>query len=187
MNKTVKIILSIAIVGLVVMLGYFFAARETNIFSPTPKVPASISFQETGEGCGDIFVYKINKDDTAGISVGANKDALNLSTTAKTFEIEEANISDLSIKLRMGKNIGFMYCNDAIDPNQPEYKTLLGKTGEVTISISKIDESQQEGNRNYTATVILKNIHFVEENGNNSDVVIDKLIFRDIRVGWWPG
>jgi len=187
MNKTAKIILSIAIVGLVVVLGYFLVARKTNIFSPILKMPVSISFQETGEGCGDVFVYKINKDDTAGISVGANKDVLNLSTTAKTFEIEETNISDLRIELRMGENVGFMYCNDAIDPNQPEYKTLLGKTGEVTISISDIDESQQEGNRNYTATVILKDIHFVEKNGNNSDIIIDELIFRDIRVGWWPG
>jgi hypothetical protein len=63
----------------------------------------------------------------------------------------------------------------------------LGKSGKVIITISDVDESQPVWNRNYTATVILKDVHFVEENGNNSDVIIDELIFKDVRVGWLPG
>ena len=174
------------IVGLAVVFGYFFAAKKyPNIFSPTPKAPASISFQETGRGCGNIFVYKVNKDDTAGISVSARKEKLNFSSTEKTFEIGKSD--SLNVEILAGDKITRLYCNDAVDPNQPKSKKLIGKSGKATISISDIDESQPRWNRNYTATVILKDVHFVEENGNNSDVIIDELIFRDVRVGWLPG
>ncbi|AKM83416.1 hypothetical protein A2422_00915 [Candidatus Woesebacteria bacterium RIFOXYC1_FULL_31_51] len=185
MNKTTKTTLLIAIVGLVAILGYFFVARKTNVFSPTPKVPASISFQEIGGGCSNIFVYKINSNNTAGISVYAIKEKLNLSTMEKTFEIGKTD--GLSVEILIGDKIKMLYCNDAVDPNQPKSKKLIGKTGKAIISISKIDESQSAWNRNYTTTVILKDVRFVEENGNDSDITVDELIFRKIRVGWLPG
>ncbi len=87
MNKTTKIILVIIVVGLIAFLGYFFGVKKNSVFSPTPKLPTTITFQETGGGCANIFVYKINDNDTVGISVSARKEKLNLSTTEKTFEI----------------------------------------------------------------------------------------------------
>ena len=156
--------------------------------TPTPKIATqniSNIFQNESGGCSNIFVYKTNKDNTTGISVSANKDKLKLSTTQKTFNTE--GIDGLEVKLLMGQNIKSLYCNDAVDPNQPKSKKLIGKSGKATISISNVDESQPVWNRNYTATVILKDVHFVEENGNNSDVIIDELIFKDVRVGWLPG
>ena len=185
MNKTAKIILFTVIVGLAAVFGDFFAARKTNIFSPAPKAPANISFQETGRGCGNIFVYKINKDDTAGISVSAKKEKLNFSSTEKTFEIGKSD--GLNVEILVGDKIARSYCNDALDPDQPKSKKLIGKSGKATISISDIDETQPRWNRNYTATVILKDARFVEENGNDSVIIIDRLIFKDIKVGWLPG
>jgi len=185
MNKTAKTILLIVIVGLVAIFGYFLIARKTNILSPSPKVPATITFQETSGGCGNIFVYKINKEDTAGISVSARKEKLNFSSAEKTFEIGRTD--GLNVEILVGDKIARLYCNDVLDPDQPKSKKLVGKTGKAIISISKIDESQPEWNRNYTATVILKDVHFVEENGNNSDITVEELIFKDIRVGWLPG
>ncbi len=185
MNQKNKTILSIVIVGLVAILGYFFIARKTNVFPPAPKVPASITFQEAGGGCSNIFVYKINKDDTTGISVFARQEKLNLSTTEKTFEIGKTD--GLSVEILIGDKIKMLYCNDVVDPNQPKSKKLIGKTGKAIVSISKVDESQPVWNRNYTATVILKDVRFVEENGNDSDIIIDELIFKDVRVGWLPG
>ena len=185
MNKTIKIILYVIIVILIVVLGYFFVARKTNVFSPTPKVPPSITFQETGGGCGNIFVYKINKDDTAGISVSARKEKLNFSTTEKTFEIGKTD--GLDVEIIVGDKIARLYCNDVLYPDQPKSKKLIGKSGKAIISISSIDKSQPEWNKNYTATVILKNVRFTEENGNNSDIIVDELIFKDIRVGWLLG
>ena len=185
MNKTIKIILLIVVVGLTAELGYFFAVRKTSVFSPVPKMSTSISFQETSGGCGNILVYKINDDDTAGISVSARKEELNLSTTEKTFEIGKTN--GLNVEILIGDKIAMLYCSDVLYPDQPKFKQLTGKSGKAIISISKIDESQPEWNGNYTATVILKNVHFVEESGNNSDITVDGIIFKDVRVGWLAG
>jgi hypothetical protein len=185
MNKTTKIILIIIVVGLIVFLGYFLGVKKNSIFSPTPKLPTTITFQETGGGCANIFVYKINDNDTAGISVSARKEKLNLSTTERTFEI--GKIDGLNVEILVGEKIRQLYCNDVLYPDQPKPKKLIGKSGQAIISISEIDESQPEWNRNYTATVILKDVHFSEESGNDSDITIGELIFKDIRVGWLPG
>jgi hypothetical protein len=186
------------IVVLVGAVGYFVFVKKSipaiqqtqtpTSQTPTPKiVTQSISniFQSESGGCSNIFVYKTNKDNTTGISVSANKDKLKLSTAQKTFNIE--GIDGLEVELLMGQDIKSLYCNDALDLYQPKPKKLLGKSGKVIITISDVDESQPVWNRNYTATVILKDVHFVEENGNNSDVIIDELIFKDVRVGWLPG
>lgn len=185
MNKTVKIILLVIVVVLIAALGYFFVARKTNVFFPTPKVPASITFQETGGGCGNIFVYKVNNDDTAGISVSARKEKLNFSTAEKTFEIGKTD--GLNVEILVGDKITRLYCTDVLYSDQPKSKKLIGKSGKAIISISKIDESQPEWNRNYTVTVILKDARFTEKNGGSSDITIGELIFKDIRVGWLPG
>ena len=153
--------------------------------TPAPKLPTTISFQETGDGCGNIFVYKINSTDTAGISVSASKEKLNLSTTDKNFEVGKTD--GLKVEILAGEKIRQLYCNDVSYLDQPKPKKLIGKSGQAIISISKVDESQPEWNRNYTATVILKDIHFTEENGNDSDITIGELIFKDISVGWLPG
>ena len=195
---------NIVLIGVVVVLvgvvGYFAFLKKSEPVAeqaltptptsqtPTPKIATqniSNIFQSESGGCSNIFVYKTNKDNTTGISVSANKDKLKLSTAQKTFNTE--GIDGLEVKLLMGQNIKSLYCNDVVDPNQPKFKKLIGKSGKATISISDVDESQPVWNRNYTATVILKDVHFVEENGNNSDVIIDELIFRDVRVGWLPG
>lgn len=193
-----NIILVAVIVVLVGAVGYFVFVKKSiptiqqtqtpTSQTPTPKIATqSISniFQSENGGCSNIFVYKTNKDNTTGISVSANKDKLKLSTAQKTFNI--GGVDGLEVELLMGQNIKSLYCNDAMDPNQPKSKKLIGKSGKATISISDIDESQPVWNRNYTATVILKDVHFVEENVNNSDIIIDELIFKDVRVGWLPG
>ena len=191
-----NIVLIIVIVAIVALGGYFVFSKKSEPVAqqptPTPtqtttptKVPVFIAFQETGHGCSNIFVYKINSNDTVGISVYAIKEKLNLSTTEKTFEIGKTD--GLNVEILIGDKIRMLYCNDAVDPNQPKSKKLVGKTGKAIISISKIDESQPKWSSNYTATVILKDVHFIEENGNNSDVTVDELIFKDIRVGWLPG
>ncbi len=187
MNKTVKTILLIGVIGVVVVPVSFFVARKMNLLSPASKVPTptSITFQETGGGCGNIFVYKINTDDTVGISVSAIKEKLNFSNTEKTFEIGQTD--GLNVEILVGDTIAQLYCNDVVYTDQPKPKKLIGKSGKAVISISKIDESQPEWNRNYTATVMLKGVRFTEEDGSNSDILIDELTFKDIRVGWFPG
>lgn len=142
-------------------------------------------FQESGGGCGSIFVYKVNSDGTVGISVSARQDKLGLSTQEKTFEVGKTD--GLNIEILMGQNIADQYCTDIVYPDQPNFKRLIGKSGKAIIAISSIDESQPAWNRNYTTTVILKDVRFVDENDNNSDITVDELFFKDIRVGQLDG
>ncbi len=185
MNKTAKTTLLIVIVGLVAVLGYFFVARKTNVFSPTLNLPTNITFQETGGGCGNIFVHKINNDDTAGISVSVTKEKLNLSPAEKTFEIGKTD--GLNVVILVGEKIAQWYCTDIFYPNQPEPKKLVGISGKAIISISDADKSKPEWSGNYTATVILKDVQFSDDTGSISDITIGELIFKDIQVGWLPG
>ena len=181
MKKT-KTIFFVFII-LITVFGYFFVSRE--IGSSAFKLPVSFSFQENSAGCGNIFVYKINNDDTVGISVSAGKEKLNLSTIEKTFEV--AKTEDLSIEILVGKNIERLYCNDIFDPDQPKPKKLIGKSGLAIISISNDNKSKPDGSEEYKATVTLKNVHFFNDNGTESNIVIDELIFKDVTVGWYAG
>ncbi len=182
MNKKVIIVV---IVGMVVVFGYFFVREKPNIFAPILKLSTSIIFQETGGGCGDIFVYKINNDHTASISVSANKEKLNFSTTEKTFEIGKSD--GLRVEIRIGEKYAHFYCTDVLPPTQLTIRKLFGKSGKAIISISDVDKSKPQWIGNYTATVILKDIHFVDDKGIDSDIVVDELIFKDVGVGWYPG
>lgn len=185
MNKTTKIVFVIIAIILIAFTIYSFKVKENNIFSSTTKLPTSITFQETSRGCSNFFVYKVNSDNTIGISVNANKEKLNLSTTEKTFEIGKTD--GLEVQLLIGEKIEHLYCNDVSYPDQQKPKKLIAKNGQAIISISKIDESQPEWNQNYTATVILKNVHFIKKDNINSNTTIDYLIFKDVIVGWLPG
>jgi hypothetical protein len=110
---------------------------------------------------------------------------LNLSTKSKTFEVGKTD--GLDIEILTGEKILQFYCNDAIDPYRLKPKKLMGRSGQAIISISKIDESKPKWNRSYTATVVLKNIRFLEEDGADPGVTIEELIFENVRVGWLPG
>ena len=175
MSKTIKTVLSAIIVVLIATFGYFFRS--------TP--PTSISFQETSDGCLGVFVYKINKDDTVGISVDARKEELKLSTTAQTFEVGKTD--GLEVEILVGEQIKRLYCDDVSYLDQLEPRQLIGKSGEAIISISGIDKSKPEEGKLYTATVILRNVRFSDYKGSNSYITVDELIFKDVLVGWSIG
>ncbi len=160
----------------------------------TQKPPATIPaqeisniFQSNARGCGNIFVYKTNQDDTTGISVDADLDKLKLSTTSQTFNLGE--VDGLEVELLIGLNSGIrgFYCNDVDDGYTPDPTKMFGKKGQVTITITDFDRTAPVWDRNYNATVILNNIDFMEENGVESSVTVDHLLFEDVRVGWLPG
>lgn len=145
----------------------------------------TLAFQDESRGCANAFVYKINKDNTVGISVWADKERLNLSTYDKTFEIGKTN--DLRVEILQGESISSHYCNDVVYPDKSIPKKLIGKSGKAIINISKDDKSLPEWNRDYKTTIILKDVHFSYEKGNDSDIFIDILFFKDVNVGWMPG
>ncbi len=157
-----------------------------------PKLAKNITFQKIGRGCNNFFVYKISEisnDIPLGIAVSAQRAELGLSTKEKTFDVGKT--SGLSVMIYMGESrFGTVagafsgYC--ANFPINSGFKTLVGQGGTATISISNIVQSKirpSVWNEEYTVTVVLKNVHFVDDSGNDSDIIVDKLIFENIRVG----
>jgi len=179
MNKTPKIILLIVICFFVVIVTYLFLAKKTNLPLPIPTVSQKLNFKDISGGCGKVFVYKITTDDSTGISVSADAKKLNLSAEGKTFEI--GNTEGLNVEILMGERIGRLYCNDVVYSDQQEPKKFIAKSGRVIISIADAGKDP-ELSGNYKTTVILNDVRF-----NDSDIVIDELIFKDVRVGWYPG
>lgn len=184
MNKT-KIVFLIFIIVILLVLGYIFVIEKTNIFiQPSKLPPGNITFNEIAGGCGDIFVYKINNDDTAGISVWAVKEKLNISATEKTFKVGKTD--GLNVEVFMGDKIRTLYCSD-LDYGQDrhELKKLIGTSGEATIFTSDINDPNSRMPGNYTATIILKDVHFSDEKGIGSDFVVNETTFKNVRVGWY--
>ena len=177
-----NIVLVVVIVIVIGVVGYFAFVKKSPQVVQQTTTPI---FQDESGGCGNIFVYKIDKDNTIGISVYANKERLSLFISDKTFEIGKTN--DLRVEILQGEDIRFHYCNDVANNDKPVPKKLTGKSGEAIISTSKVDESLPVWNRNYKTTVILKDVHFSDKKGNDSDIFIDTLIFKDVNVGWLPG
>ncbi len=195
MNQIRKIIIIIAVVVLVTALGYIGymnITTELNIVSLFLKFPKNITIQETNtsKGCGDIFVYKVNDDDTVGISVSARSNILNLTTIKKSFEIGKTDGLNVELQIR-GRKVARTYCTDVGYSNQKKSSRLTGKYGTAIISISNYAElppgSKKRNPNGYKTTVILKDVSFIDENGNDVDITIGEQIFKDVQVGWYPG
>jgi hypothetical protein len=164
MNEIIIIIFLIIAIG---ALAFFWHSKKNKV----------LNFQKSGKGCGNIFVYKVNNSDTQGITVRADREILHLSTTPKNFDIGETE--GLLVKVSIGEKVSLYYCNDVMPAYSTLQEELIAESGQATISISEVNSKPNE---QYTATVILKNVYF-----KNSKINIDKLIFKDIVVGWLPG
>ena len=185
MTKIPKIITLIIVAGLIFGAGYFFL-KNPYFPLPTPKLPQKFVFQNEANGCANIFLYKISEDDTIGISVSAKGDTLHLSKQEKTFEIGKTD--GLNVEILVGQKIAQLYCNDVLYLDQPKPRKLIGKSGTATISLGdNVEWSAPNWERGYKATINLSNVHFSDENGQDINVILDNLIFKDVTVGWFPG
>jgi hypothetical protein len=177
MKNKILLIISVVVIVAIVLMVWIKLNKEEN----------DIVFNGQEDGCANFLVFKINSDNTASIAVDARIDELKISNIPQTFEI--GNTEGLRVELKLGKGAGAFYCTDVIPYDSEDImpKTLLGNSGQAIISVSGYDESIPKPDRRYKATVILKDVHFIDEKGVESDVVIDELIFKDILVGFLLG
>lgn len=154
---------------------------------PQSNLLPTLSFEDSsGHGCGNFFVYNINDADIEAIVVKADTQKLALSSKIKTFNLEDEPESlevfvDFYDSLPEGNEfIWGLYCND-VGYNNKEPKKWIGKKGQVGVSIHDL----QPGG-GYKTTIILQDIHFFDENGEN-EIVLDHLTLSDVFVGWFPG
>src|SRR3989344_8752723 len=172
MNKTLKTGLIIIAVLLVALIGYFLTISIIKANQNKGLEDISDNFQGEIGGCGEILVYRTNNNDDMAISVEAVKNKLGLtSRRKKSFSVEKtSSLAALKVSLFTGENIKenmqLIICGDVEDPNKEPRILLVGKTGTVSIILSDVDATTPFEARSYKATVTLKDIYFVDENGN---------------------
>ncbi len=179
----VALIAVAAIASTVLVLKNPYIMSSISQTSPSSQYDISKHFLQA-QGCSNFVVYQTDEEDTMGIAVFVDKDALNLSPEATVFDIEETDGGHVMVSLIEGKAVSSGYCNDVIENDFKRNKQLVAKQGEVTISISKSNTELDEA---YTTTVVLRKIYFSEEDGSDSNMFISELVFRDVSVGWLPG
>ena len=148
-------------------------------------------------GCGDLFIYAKNSDDTNSIKISG------AGFVRYTFDAEESvsfsyNLSEdihldsgdtipIVIEVQLGENLNSVSCNDAIDPElEPVVeKTYLPVAGTIQLIVEPTGEETSWGEMPAEATVFVRDAHFcVRETG-------DCIQIEDLRmtanVGWLPG
>jgi len=154
---------------------------------PQTKLLPPLNFQDESHGCGNVVVFKFNREYTVTIIVWADTAKLRLAKVTKTFELREqpnglAVYLDFYDYLPEGNGIlNQYYCNDVSYRYKPP-KQWTARQGQVLVTLSAFNN---EG-RGYKATIRLINVHLFDGNGLN-EVVIDQLFFKEVFVGWLPG
>lgn len=89
--------------------------------------------------------------------------------------------------IRIVSIIYFNFCNDVIYENQGTPDIWNGKKGTITVSVSKdgvdIDPDKQAF---YNVTIKIEKLYLYDSDSENQ-IIIDKGIFWDVAVGWFPG
>ena len=145
-----------------------------------PDIP-TLSYDGRVGGCGNIFVYRINENETEGISVSADVDVLDLSTESKTFDVLQ---DGLTVEVLKGTDIRWLYCDDTYD-GQEQPTSWKATSGSVTIQLSSDDfREMPEFERWYEATVTVNDVVF--SNGS-TEAALETLSFENIGAGWLAG
>lgn len=151
--------------------------------APLPMNGVERSFSSP-RGCADILLYDGNPEDTSGLVFKSSGRVSAARTAGKTttFNLSLPQ-SGVTLKLVVGRNVTYQYCNDAIEVSKrPVIDATYGATaGRATLSVTPTDAELGR------ATLLLEDIVFSSETGAGPDVVIPRYEMKDIGVGWLAG
>lgn len=146
-----------------------------------------MKFTGEAKGCSSFIVYKLNDSKDESISVAGDRDALNLTTDEKSFDLQTINTNDLKVEIkRFDSDASAYYCDDIADNDLEIISTWTGIKGTVKIQI--VEDSigiNPIGEPEYIINVTLEKIDF--QNNNDKKVSIDNIEFKEVYVGWLPG
>lgn len=148
-----------------------------------PKKP-SISY-----GCGNFFIYQyLNDSNVLTVKFVGNNSSL--TKEPQTIDLANANpnaIVVLEIAGNAPDSNYFNYCNDVAVKNLGTTIKYKAISGELTFSVSE-DNPLKVPRResSYGVTVQIKNLRlYNQEKGNK--IIINEIVFSNVRVGWFPG
>jgi|KBSSwiStaDraftv2_1062776.scaffolds.fasta_scaffold06402_8 hypothetical protein len=117
------------------------------------------------DGCGAVFLYGWSADRAELISVSADKDALDLSTGARTFDIASQK-SGLTIKVNVydRPQRSFQVCTDVFFQTGEREETWTATRGTITIELSPPGLLGRRPSA-YRATIHIVGAEFVSSSG----------------------
>ena len=140
-------------------------------------------------GCGNVFLYQF-LDNRKAVVVTIDATNIKLSKECQSISLENGN-DHISVTLETAgtslDSIYFNYCNDVVYINQGKLKIYKGTKGVVSFSVSEDNPIKDPiWQSNYRITVEIHDLYFYDNSGILK-MVIDKIVFWDVGVGWMPG
>jgi hypothetical protein len=137
-----------------------------------------------GNGCGNVFLYGWSDDRTEAISVRADTNLLQLSTTARTFDIAATKTGlEVVVHLYPQPRRSWPFCTDIGGPERQE-ETWRAVGGTVTIELSP-PGVRARAPYMYRATIRIVGAEFVNSSGARVKQV--QPITLTAIVGWLSG
>jgi hypothetical protein len=152
-----------------------------------PTLLPEMDYVNHADGCGDIFVYKSNRDRSEYVTVSIDAKAFDLSTTPVTLDLTvypEAIGALIDVYVDSVDQLGEKpYCNDVSQTAYPQ-SVWRAVSGTVTVSVSASLQTEPCAGEPYQAVVLIEDVVFTL---GEETVRLPSLMFDDVTVGWCPG
>lgn len=150
--------------------------------TPGPELESALT---RPAGCGDVFMYTSNSEDTLAVSfqsMGQVAYARSVGTTT-TFPFSLPG-ADMKLKLYQGRRLTQNNCNDVIVPGSEQVieieRTAVSGSAKLVIDPSSGAQSEK-------GTLTLTDIVFQDQTGGAASVTLPHLELKNVVVGWFAG
>jgi hypothetical protein len=141
------------------------AKRTTGDTRRDPDRAPSLSYSDA-DGCGDVLMYGWTAEQAEWIAIRADKDALQLSTTPRTFDLAQSQV-DLEVVTDVFQHPHDTWgkCYDTVmHPEGEQPQTWRAVAGTLTIQLSRPGISAQRPDQ-YRTSVQIDNAEFMGPSG----------------------
>lgn len=140
-------------------------------------------------GCSNIFVYQF-LDSSKALTVYIDAKYFSLTKKRQDIDLQNSN-PNISVILEVAGNdpdsIYFNYCNDYGLPNQGVTKKYKAISGKLSFSVSEDNPIKEPAWQTlYYVTVRIDGLHLLNQE-NNDEIIVNKAVFWNVKVGWLPG
>ena len=149
------------------------------------NLPEELNFIGLISSCSDFNIYQVLDIEHPNVVLsinGSSRERLNLTEEFQTFELPDLEI-EMAIGVWDQSMMGYN-CNDTDSRDVALLRNWQAVSG--TISISAIVTAQQGNTTYYTIDLLLENVVFQNEI-NEEQRTIDRLLIENREVGWFPG
>ena len=164
--------------------------QVTNTFAAITDLPTltpEMDYVNRASGCGDIFVYKSNRDRSEYVKVSIDARAFDLSTAPVTLELEahpEAIWAWIDVYADSVEKLGENpYCNDVSQTAVPQ-SVWQAVSGTITVTSSAGAQTEPCTGELYQVNVLIEDVVFAL---GDETFHQPSLMFNDVQVGWCPG